>query len=63
MSNSKDFLELSLDPTESWVLALTSSLHCLSEWDIGRQDSVGLAWGLRGRGKDTVPWEHSQHAL
>lgn len=62
LSNSKDFLELSLAPTESWVLALTSSLPCLSERDIRRQDSIGLAWGLRGRGKDTVPWEHSQQA-
>ena len=62
MSNSKDSLELSLAPTESQVLVLTSSLHCLSEWDIHRQDSIGLAWGLRGRGKDAVPWEHRQQA-
>lgn len=62
MSNSEDFLELSLASTESWVLALTSCLPCLSEWDIRRQDSTGLAWGLHGRGKDTVPWEPSQQA-
>lgn len=36
LSNSEDVLELSLAPAESQVLPLTSSLHCLSEWDIDR---------------------------